>query len=205
MLRALTVVSLAGLLTAVGCSRQPEVVQAPVEEPVTEAAWTTVAPEDLTEAQAEQQQRAQNAVQTMAGRLMGELSTAMDEGGPDAAIEVCSVRAPEISAAVGNEFGLHVGRTSFRLRNQSNVPPAWAEPLVEARVEEPIWLVGPDGELAGMMPIRLRAECTMCHGPREQIADEVHAKIQDFYPEDEAIGFTEGELRGWFWVQAPPT
>lgn len=205
MLRALTVVSLAGLLTAVGCSRQPEVAQAPVEEPVTEAAWTTVAPEDLTEAQAEQQQRAQNAIQTMAERLMGELGTAMDEGGPDAAIEVCSVRAPEISAAVGNEFGLHVGRTSFRLRNQSNVPPAWAEPLVEARVEEPIWLVGPDGELAGMMPIRLRAECTMCHGPREQIADEVHAKIQDFYPEDEAIGFTEGDLRGWFWVQAPPT
>ena len=59
MFRALTVVSLAGLLVVAGCARQPEEAPPQPPEPVTEAAWTTVAPEDLTEAQAEQRQRAQ--------------------------------------------------------------------------------------------------------------------------------------------------
>ena len=136
---------------------------------------------------------------------MGELTTALDEGGPNAAIEVCSLRAPEIAAAVSNEYGLFLGRTSHRLRNQSNVPPVWAEPLVRDMVTEPTWLVGPDGQVAGMLPITLKTECGMCHGPRDQIADDVLARLDDFYPDDAAVDFVEGDLRGWIWVEAPPS
>jgi hypothetical protein len=204
MMRApLLVVAIASLVIA-GCSRQPVVAPEPAVEPAPEASWTIVAQQDLSEAQQAQQQRAQEAIQAMGGRLMGELTAALDEGGPDGGIEVCSVRAPEISAAVANEYGLHIGRTSFRLRNRSNLPPAWAATLVEQQVSEPTWLAGPNGELGGLVPIRLKAECGMCHGPREQIDEEVLAKIDDYYPEDEATGFNDGDLRGWFWVEAPP-
>lgn len=196
-------VSIAALVTVVACSRQP--APAPATEAAVEAvpgvAWSRVAVADMSESQQAQQERAVAAAQALGGRLLGELTTALDERGPDGAIEVCSIRAPEIAAAVSNEFGVLVGRTSFRLRNLSNQPPEWGEEVVAERVAEPTWLAGPHGELGGMLPIRLRAECEMCHGRPEQIADEVQTKVAEMYPHDLATGFQEGDLRGWIWVE----
>ena len=197
-------VATASLLLVMACSGQPEEEQAPVEvvEEV-ESGWAVVPTEELSETQLAQQQRGLDAVQAMAGSLMGELTTALDEDGPDGAIEVCSMRAPEISAVVSNEYGVVLGRTSHRLRNSSNLPPEWAVDLVRDQVAEPTWLVGPEGRLAGLLPIQTKAECGMCHGQREELADEVIAKLDEYYPDDEAVGFTEGDLRGWIWVEAP--
>lgn len=203
MRRAPIIVVAVAVLVATGCSGEPEPSPPTEEVVVTDVGWTELADSELGDEQQAQRQRALDAIQMTADRLMGELTTALDEGGPTAAIEVCSHRAPEISAAVANETGVMVGRTSFRLRNQSNLPPEWAVPLVERRAPEPVWLAGPDGELAGLVPIRLRTECGMCHGPREEIPEEVLATLDDFYPDDEAVGFSEGDLRGWFWVVAP--
>jgi len=191
---------------AVACSRQAEVKPAPqpaAAEVASHVAWTPVAVADMTADQKDQQQRCTEAVKALAGRLMGELTAALDKGGPAGAIEVCRTRAPEIAAAVSNEYGLLLGRTSFRLRNPANAPPEWAARLVKDQVAEPTWLVAPDGRLGGLLPIRLKAECGVCHGPKEQIAPEVLSTIEESYPEDAATGFKEGDLRGWFWVEAP--
>ncbi len=204
MTKSVMAMATVAMLLIVSCSGQPEVDQAPVEVvEEAESGWAMVPVEELTEAQAAQKQRGLEAVQTMAGRLMGELTTALDEGGLDGAIEVCSMRAPEIAAVVSNEYGVVLGRTSQRLRNQSNLPPEWAVDLVADEVATPTWLVGPDGRVAGLLPIMTNAECGMCHGPREEISEEVIAKLDDYYPDDAAIGFVEGDLRGWIWVEAP--
>lgn len=206
MARRATGVVLAAMVLAVGCSQQEKVAPAPPSggaEVATHAAWTPIAAADMSEAQKAQQQRATEAVQTLGGRLMGELTKALDEGGPTGAIDVCRMRAPEIAAAVSNEYGLVLGRTSFRLRNPSNLPPEWAEDLVREQVADPTWMAGPKGQLGGLLPIRMKAECGMCHGPKEQIAPEVLSALQETYPEDTATGFHEGDLRGWFWVEVP--
>ncbi len=204
MMKSLMAVATATLLVVVACSGQPEVEQAPVEVvEETGTGWTVIAAEELTEDQTAQQQRGIEAIQAMAGALMGELMTALDEDGPDGAIEVCSMRAPEIAAMISNEYGVVLGRTSYRLRNQSNLPPEWAVELVNNQVADPTWLVGPDGRVAGLLPIPTKAACGMCHGPREEISEEVAAKIDDYYPDDAATGFVEGDLRGWIWVEAP--
>jgi len=203
-MRTPMVVAMAAVILVAACSGQPEVDQTPAEDvEAVESGWTMVTGDELTEAQQAQQQRGVEAIQVMAGTLMGELTAALDEGGPDGAIEVCSMRAPEIAAAVSNEYGVVLGRTSQRLRNQSNLAPDWAEQLVKDEVAVPTWLVGPEGQIAGVLPIVTRAECGMCHGPREEIADEVIAKLDDLYPDDQATGFVEGDLRGWIWVEAP--
>jgi len=136
--------------------------------------------------------------------MMGELMAALDSGDTDEAIGVCRSKAPAVSAQVAEQFGLKIGRTSHKLRNPDNAPPNWAEELVAAKVEEPAFLAGPKGEFGALLPIRLKPECQMCHGPAEQIDDEVKAAVAEHYPQDEAVGFAEGELRGWFWVEAPP-
>jgi hypothetical protein len=38
--------------------------------------------------------------------------------------------------------------------------------------------------------------CLGCHG--KNIAPEVQAKLDELYPEDQATGFSEGDLRGAF-------
>lgn len=203
-MKSMTAVAFAALLLMVACSGQPEVEQAPVETAEeTGPVWTVVAVDEFSEEQLAQQQRGMEAIQAMAGALMGELTTALDQEGPDGAIEVCSMRAPEIAAMISNEYGVVLGRTSHRLRNQSNLPPEWATALVQNQVAEPTWLVGPEGRVAGLLPIQTRAECGMCHGPREEISEEVLAKLGEYYPEDAATGFVEGDLRGWIWVEAP--
>lgn len=167
-------------------------------------AFTILDPEGLTPEQTLQARHAALSRDQLMSRLMEELTAAIEAGGPEAAIAVCHERAPEIAAAVAEENGVEIGRTSFRLRNPRNSPPSWAEDLVAERRSEPAFLEAPDGSLAALYPIRLKAGCTMCHGAQAEIPDEVAARLAELYPEDRATGFTEGDLRGWLWVEVPP-
>jgi hypothetical protein len=58
----------------------------------------------------------------LGGQLKGELTQAISEGGPIAAINVCYLRAPEIAAQLSQASGARVGRTALRVRNPSNAP-----------------------------------------------------------------------------------
>jgi len=75
--------------------------------------------------------------------------------------------------------------------------------LVAQRKETPQFLKLADGSPAALLPIKLKATCLICHGPKEQIAADVLAELGKRYPDDQATDFQEGELRGWFWVIAP--
>ncbi len=135
---------------------------------------------------------------------MGALMTALDEG-PENAIRVCRMRAPEIAAELGTG-GMRLGRTSHRLRNPANAPEPWMEPLLAAYMEEAaarepraVWL---DESTVGYVePIVLQPFCLSCHGP--SVEPELLATIRSLYPEDRATGFHAGDLRGIFWVTLP--
>jgi hypothetical protein len=202
LVRGIVCIAIVGSVILAGCSRQPQ--QEAVEEPQPASLqWQTVTPEDMTPDQRAQHERCLAAVNSLASELMGELMAALDSGGPPEGIAVCKSKAPEVAAKVAEEYDLDIGRTSFALRNASNAPPAWAENLVTEQVGEPVFLAGPAGQLGALLPIRLKPECQMCHGPAETIADDVRAAIAEYYPEDQATGFNAGELRGWFWVEVP--
>ena len=70
-------------------------------------------------------------------RLSGRLMEVMQSAGPAAAIDVCSQEAVAIAEAVGKEYGVAIGRTSFRLRNPANAPRDWVKPFVEQRSDTP--------------------------------------------------------------------
>jgi predicted small lipoprotein YifL len=150
-----------------------------------------------------QQQVALAARDAMAGRLGGRLMEAIGSSGPASAIGVCQEQAPQIAAEIGEQFGVDIGRTSFRLRNPKNAPPEWARTLVDARQAEPQFVALPDGRLGALLPIRLKAECLLCHGPREQVLPEIRETLAARYPQDQATDFDVDELRGWFWVSVP--
>ncbi|MCA9126262.1 MAG: DUF3365 domain-containing protein [Planctomycetales bacterium] len=136
-------------------------------------------------------------------KLSSRLMEAMSSEGPAGAILVCKQEAPKIAADVSQELGLRIGRTGVRLRNVENQPPDWAESLIEARTDTPSFAVLDNGDAAALLPIKLQAQCLMCHGPKDQIAPGVKEQLATLYPNDQATEFNEGDLRGWFWIELP--
>jgi hypothetical protein len=134
-------------------------------------------------------------------KLSGRLMEVMSSDGPVAAIAVCKSEASAIAEAVGQQQGVRIGRTALKRRNPQNTPPAWAASLLAESRDEPTLVTFGDGRAAALLPIKLKAQCLMCHGPTDQIMPEIKAQLAKHYPRDEATGFQEGDLRGWFWVE----
>jgi hypothetical protein len=150
------------------------------------------------------------AAQALGSRLMAELTAALAES-PAAAIEVCSLRAPQIAAEESAARGASLGRTALRVRNPGNAPTGWQQRGLEsfaaamASGADPSTLeftetVTRDGieEHRWMKPIVTAPLCLTCHG--ETLAPGVAAAVEARYPQDRAVGFAVGELRGAFHV-----
>ena len=165
--------------------------------------WGEVEAESLNKRQQAQRDAATAAQQALFGSLFAELSKAMGEGGTEAAIDVCATQAPAIAAEVSAERGVKIGRTSYKLRNPKNTPPVWADLALDEHPEEPMFFADRSGRLGSLSPIRLAESCLQCHGSSDDIAPATRAAISRRYEEDQATGFAEGDLRGWFWVEVP--
>ena len=150
----------------------------------------------------------------LGGQLKAELTKAIAEGGPMAAINVCYLRAPEIAAQLSQASGARVGRTALRVRNPSNAPDdlertvleQFAVDLGSGPIDRPLEAVfeirrGDAVERRYMRAIPTDALCLTCHG--KTIAPELAAAIARDYPKDQATGFEQGQLRGAFSVVWP--
>ncbi len=174
---------------------------------------TASAAENMTtdEIMASKTEDAKAAMQQLGGSLKAELQTAMKEGGPISAISVCNKRAPEIASQVSSEKDLEIGRVSLLNRNPSNAAEGWKKAVLEdfearkAAGESPDKLVFREiAEVDGGMEFRMMKAipaakiCLTCHGTN--IDTNLAAEIDSLYPGDKAKGFSEGDLRGAFWV-----
>ncbi len=177
-----------------GCSRSERVAPSPTME---QDEVTIV--QDQVPSESDQQTliAAKEALQQ---RLSGRLMQAMSQG-PSKAIQVCHEEAPRIAAEVGAEHHVKIGRVGVRLRNPNNKPPQWAMQLTDAKTASATFTTLSNDHAAALLPIKLQTQCLMCHGPTDQIAPIIKDQLARLYPDDQATGFVEGELRGWFWVE----
>lgn len=151
----------------------------------------------------ELKQKAERASTRLFETLSSRLADALKEQGPSEAIAVCKSEAKQIAARVSEEEHVRIGRTSFKLRNSDNQPPDWAVELVERRVDEPTYVDIDQQRVVALVPIFLKPKCLLCHGAKSEIPIELVAQLTKLYPDDEATGFREGDLRGWFWIEIP--
>ena len=165
--------------------------------------WTSTTIEQLDETAAEQLARAFDARNEMEATLKSNLVASIKADGPMGAVGVCSMIAPAIAKELNAKHGLTIGRTSFKLRNPTNAPPAWMEWVVEVKQEESAYFLKNDGTLAVSYPIHIATPCLLCHGHADTISEQTRASIEEHYPSDQATGFAIDELRGWFWVEVP--
>jgi len=152
---------------------------------------------------------AKAAIQELAGALQAELKSAMQAGGPVAAIGVCNTQAMPITQEVAIEQGLSVYRVSLKNRNPANLPNAWQTVVLENFEQQKaagkdigslVWSekVSVDGvqEFRFMQAIPTAAVCLSCHGT--DLSPEVSQVLASLYPEDRATGYQVGDIRGAF-------
>lgn len=152
--------------------------------------------------------RADLIILSMHEALRRELTGALDQGGPAFAINSCHIDVIGATQRIARGEGVAAGRTSDRLRNPTNIPPKWAAPLVRAnagqRVHDVEGYAVDLGPTVGVLrPIAQQPMCTSCHGPADKIDPDVRKVLAERYPADKGLGFSDGEIRGWFWVEVP--
>jgi hypothetical protein len=151
---------------------------------------------------------AKKKIQGFASELKGSLSEAIQAGGFKKGVVVCKDIAPFI-AAKSSTSGWTVGRTSLKTRNKNNTPDAWETSILNGFESQ--YSTGSDIKsligfaehieqqtitLRYMKAIPVDGLCLSCHG--ENVSAEVKKILDEQYPNDDAIGYKIGDLRGAF-------
>ena len=158
----------------------------------------------------------------IAGELLGQLGqklkAAMSTDGPVAAVSVCKESAPAIARQLSIANDAKVTRVGTRVRNQNmGVPNAWQKEALtqfEARLSQgekaadiEFWQVADNGhgksELRYAKAIAIQPQCLSCHGSAQDIAAQLSEKLRIEYPNDQATGYSVGQLRGAVVVTRP--
>jgi len=148
--------------------------------------------------------RAKFASKATKANLGKNLIAAIKNKGTEGAISFCNVHAISITDSMTNEMGvISIQRVSDRARNPKNRASqeeidyinSFKESIEKGEEIEPIVNVS-GNEYVFYSPIATNKLCIQCHGEKEQIKPEVLSRINTLYPEDQATGYSENQVRG---------
>lgn len=125
------------------------------------------------------------------------------------AVSVCSDTAQILTNNFGVQKGVYVKRVSLKNRNVNNAPDDFEKRVLnkftlmqlnnELNDDSEYAEIVEEGEfkyLRYLKPILVQAECLNCHGSENDISPEVEQLINQEYPNDNAVGYKIGDLRG---------
>ena len=137
--------------------------------------------------------------------LSGNLKAAASSGGIANAISFCNVNALPLTDSLSKNFNAKIKRSSLKLRNPNNQPDSLEAYMLDLyqqilKMKKPMVgkaLLTTTNEVRYFAPIMLKSQCLKCHGQVGQdIANDTYTLIKEHYPDDQAVDFQEGDLRG---------
>ncbi|MEK6481961.1 DUF3365 domain-containing protein [Catalinimonas sp. 4WD22] len=135
------------------------------------------------------------------------LMQAIQREGSAHAVEFCNTQAYPLTDSMAQVLNVHLKRVSDQPRNPENAArgtqlayiSSAKEKLVQGEKVTP-QLQEFEGKMIAYYPIITNTMCLQCHGdPDSQINQETLAKLNTLYPDDQARGYAENQLRG-IWV-----
>jgi len=139
--------------------------------------------------------------------LKKELKQSMMMGGPVNALNTCNISAMPITDNVAKESHAQVSRVSLKNRNPKNSPNDWQKFVLEdfdsraAKGEDVAKMMfshidenNGKKQLRFMKALGTKDICLKCHG--KQISPAVKEKLALLYPDDKAVGYVKGQVRG---------
>lgn len=218
---SLTATSMAVALLCLGCGEE-RLASDPSDSIASAAAPSTEAPAAVSDVrdhdrataeirdperqQAEQAalDKAQTATKALGKALKTRLMAAMAEGGAPKAVEVCAADAQTITDQARSEQGILLGRASLKPRNPRNVGPDWVQDWLQQQGGSATAMrIVAGGKARFIAPIIVEDVCLECHGPRDELTSDIAAVLETHYPNDQAIEYAIGDLRGAIWAEAP--
>jgi hypothetical protein len=142
--------------------------------------------------------------------LSTELMKAFKDRGLLEAIKYCNLKAIPVTDSLGSEYKAVIRRTSLNTRNPENDPGSLEEEILEAyqfthdnnqQIGENVQML--NDEILYTKPIVINnALCLNCHGtPGKELLPENHEVIKGLYPDDNAVGYSMGDLRGMWSIR----
>ncbi|MBK9015821.1 MAG: DUF3365 domain-containing protein [Saprospiraceae bacterium] len=137
--------------------------------------------------------------------LSGQLTAALEKEGVAGAVRYCNLAAMPLLDSLSKANNATIRRTSGKPRNPLDAPTEWEAELLSAfqleasKGEQPMPRLKllDEKKVAFAAPIMLQPLCTKCHGAvGTDIAEGDYAVIKELYPQDQAVGYKPGELRG---------
>lgn len=157
--------------------------------------------------QAKYLDESRNTAMEFRKKLGGVQKGQLESVGAENAIPVCKVIAPAMAAEYSKD-GRVLKRVSLKARNQvQGTPDAWEKEILEGfdqaqREGKPVdtleaSTVSSDGRwFRYMKAIPTQAQCLQCHGKPADISASLKALLANEYPQDQAVGYSVGEVRG---------
>ncbi|MBF2052991.1 MAG: DUF3365 domain-containing protein [Candidatus Sericytochromatia bacterium] len=161
--------------------------------------------------------RSQAATKMLKSELKAALTQSLQSQGTVAALSVCKNMAPAIAQKASAEHQLAIRRISLKNRNPAAKPDNYEAEVLEKWLAEQTKdpsaarpqsvqtvvteVITTDGQQIGeqtvfryMEPLYIDKGCLQCHG--SQLQPKVQQSLNQLYPEDQATGYEEGDLRG---------
>ncbi len=142
-----------------------------------------------------------------------KLQSALGTGGVEHAIGYCNLQAIPLVDSLAKAFNAHIRRVSVKYRNPADAPSSLELQILEAyeaQKSDSIPLttnVQPleNDQYLFTKPIIIdNALCLTCHGtPENGLAESTVLLINSKYPDDKAIGYNMGDLRGMWSIIIP--
>lgn len=134
-------------------------------------------------------------------KLGSNLMQQMKLGGVQQAIPFCNISANPLTEEISKKHNVTIKRTSHKLRNTANKPNKAEETILKQYINsiangeqlKPIVSKGKNGKIHFYAPIKMQKKCLACHGAISKQTDSI---VKSLYPNDEAIGFNQSDLRG---------
>ncbi len=135
-------------------------------------------------------------------QLLSSLTKSLLDKGPVAAISHCSLVSPQLESQY-SKGTWKIRRVSNKPRNPNHALDAWESEVFQTWLADPA-SIKPTNQISGstfriMKPISIaNPTCLQCHGNSTDMNPEILKEIQKIYPEDKALGYKMGDLRGAF-------
>ncbi len=161
----------------------------------------TFSPEERQKYQNKGKEIAEATFEAMSQALKANLA----KGGVQQATKYCNLAALPLADSLAQIHQVIIKRASLKPRNEIDAPDSLEQKILEkyaalhqkAAPMQPTLTRLDKNKVLFNAPIVMKALCLNCHGT---VGKEVNAKdyelVKTLYPEDKAVGYKEGDLRG---------
>lgn len=137
--------------------------------------------------------------------LLHNVSKALKQGGTEYAVAFCNLQAIPLTDSIADNLKVFIQRLSDKNRNPKNSLQLPMDKLAWERIKSgkvDFIEESKSGEIHYYKPISIiMPTCIKCHGGKTDISESTQKIITQKYPNDKAINYEMGDLRGMWKIK----